>query len=105
MVVLELHPVNLKRISEEKNPANSIWVWGQGYAPKFTPFRELYGKTGAIISAVDLLKGIGIYAGLEIIEVPGATGYLDTNYEGKVSAALETLKNQGSCFRSCRGSG
>jgi 2,3-bisphosphoglycerate-independent phosphoglycerate mutase len=98
MAVLELHPINLKRISEEKNPANSIWVWGQGYAPKYTPFKELYGKTGAIISAVDLLKGIGIYAGLDIIEVPGATGYLDTNYEGKVSATLETLKTKDLVF-------
>ena len=98
MSILELHPVNLERINEDKNPANSIWVWGQGYAPKFTPFTELYGKTGAIISAVDLLKGIGIYAGLDIIEVPGATGYLDTNYEGKVSAALETLKTKDLVF-------
>jgi 2,3-bisphosphoglycerate-independent phosphoglycerate mutase len=98
MVALELHPVNLKRIEDGKNPANSIWVWGQGYAPKFTPFRELYGKTGAIISAVDLLKGIGIYAGLDVIEVPGATGYLDTNYEGKVSAAIEVLKTRDLVF-------
>ncbi len=98
MIVLELHPINLKRIEEEKSPANSIWVWGQGYAPKFTPFRELYGKTGAIISAVDLLKGIGVYAGLDVIEVQGATGYLDTNYEGKVSAALEILKTRDVVF-------
>lgn len=98
MEVLELHPVNLERINEDKNPANSIWVWGQGYAPKFTPFTELYGKSGAIISAVDLLKGIGIYAGLEIIDVPGATGYLDTNYEGKVKAALEILKTKDLVF-------
>ncbi len=97
-VVLELHPVNLKRIEGGKNPANSIWVWGQGYAPKFTPFRELYGKRGAIISAVDLLKGIGIYAGLDVIEVPGATGYLDTNYEGKASAAIEALKTRDLVF-------
>jgi 2,3-bisphosphoglycerate-independent phosphoglycerate mutase len=98
MVVLEMHPINLKRIQEDKNPANSIWVWGQGPSPKFTPFRELYGKTGAIVSAVDLLKGIGICAGLEIIEVPGATGYLDTNYEGKASAALEILKTRDLVF-------
>ena len=98
MIVLELHPINLKRIEEEKSPANSIWVWGQGYAPKFTPFRELYGKTGAIISAVDLLKGIGVYAGLDVIEVQGATGYLDTNYEGKVSAAIEILKTRDVVF-------
>ena len=96
--VLELHPVNLKRIEEGKNPANSVWVWGQGHAPTFTPFQELYGKTGAIISAVDLLKGIGVYAGLEVIEVPGATGYLDTNYEGKASAAIEALKTKDLVF-------
>ncbi|MGB9132887.1 MAG: 2,3-bisphosphoglycerate-independent phosphoglycerate mutase, partial [Methanosarcina sp.] len=98
IVVLELHPVNLKRIEGGKNPANSIWVWGQGHAPKFKPFKELYGKTGAIISAVDLLKGIGIYAGLDVIEVPGATGYLDTNYEGKASAAIEVLKTRDLVF-------
>ena len=98
MVVLELHPVNLKRVQEGKNPANSIWVWGQGYAPKFKSFQELYGKKGAIISAVDLLKGIGIYAGLDVIEVPGATGYLDTNYEGKASAAIEVLKTRDLVF-------
>ncbi|WP_410508350.1 cofactor-independent phosphoglycerate mutase [Methanosarcina hadiensis] len=98
MTVLELHPVNLKRVQEGKNPANSIWVWGQGYAPKFTAFKELYGKKGAIISAVDLLKGIGIYAGLDVIEVPGATGYLDTNYEGKASAAIEALKTRDLVF-------
>lgn len=98
MVVLELHPINLKRIEEDKNPANSIWVWGQGHTPKFTQFQELYGKTGAIISAVDLLKGIGICAGLEVIEVPGATGYLDTNYEGKASAAFEILKTRDLVF-------
>lgn len=92
MIILELHPVNLKRIEEGKNPANSIWVWGQGSAPKFTPFQELYEKTGAVISAVDLLKGIGVYACLDVIEVQGATGYLDTNYEGKASAAIQALK-------------
>jgi 2,3-bisphosphoglycerate-independent phosphoglycerate mutase len=98
MIILELHPVNLKRIEEGKNPANSIWVWGQGYAPKFTPFQELYGKAGAVISAVDLLKGIGIYAGLDVIEVSGATGYLDTNYEGKANAAIEALKTRDLVF-------
>lgn len=98
MIILELHPVNLKRIEEGKNPANSIWVWGQGYAPKFTQFQELYGKIGAVISAVDLLKGIGIYAGLDVIEVSGATGYLDTNYEGKANAAIEALKTRDLVF-------
>ena len=98
MEILELHPVNLKRAEEGKNPANSIWVWGQGHAPQFTSFKELYGKTGAVISAVDLLKGIGIYAGLEVIEVPGATGYLDTNYEGKARAAIEAFETQDLVF-------
>lgn len=98
MKILAGHPVNLKRIEEGKNPANSIWLWGQGHAPKFKTFMELYGKTGAIISAVDLLKGIGLYAGLKVIDVPGATGYLDTNYEGKVEAALKALKTHDLVF-------
>lgn len=98
MEILELHPVNLKRAEKGKNPANSIWVWGQGHAPKFTPFKELYGKTGAVISAVDLLKGIGVYAGLDVIEVQGATGYLDTNYEGKARAAIEALETRDLVF-------
>lgn len=90
--VLKNHPVNLKRIKEGKNPATSIWLWGQGRAPKMPKFREIYGIEGAVISAVDLVKGIGIYAGLRVIEVPGATGYLDTNYEGKVQYALRALE-------------
>ena len=89
--ILKDHPVNKKRIEEGKNPANSIWLWGQGVAPTMPTFKELYGLTGSVISAVDLVKGIGKYAGLEVIEVPGATGYLDTNYEGKVDYALESL--------------
>lgn len=90
--ILKDHPVNKKRIEEGKNPANSIWLWGQGTAPKMPTFKELYGLTGSVISAVDLVKGIGIYAGLEVINVPGATGYLDTNYEGKVDYALDSLE-------------
>lgn len=90
--ILNEHPVNKKRIEEGKNPANSIWLWGQGTAPKMPTFKELYGLTGSVISAVDLVKGIGIYAGLEVIDVPGATGYLDTNYEGKVDYALNSLE-------------
>ena len=89
--ILKDHPVNMKRIEEGKNPANSIWLWGQGVAPKMPTFKELYGLTGSVISAVDLVKGIGKYAGLDVIDVPGATGYLDTNYEGKVDYALESL--------------
>ncbi|GBD38392.1 hypothetical protein HRbin37_00641 [bacterium HR37] len=86
------HPVNLKRIKEGKSPATSIWLWGQGKAPNMPKFRELYGIEGAVISAVDLVKGIGIYAGLRVINVPGATGYIDTNYEGKVNYAIDALE-------------
>lgn len=89
--ILKNHPVNKKRASEGKNPANSIWLWGQGTAPKMPSFKELYGIDGSVISAVDLVKGIGHYAMLEVIDVPGATGYLDTNYQGKVDYALDSL--------------
>lgn len=89
--ILARHPVNLKRVAAGRKPANAIWLWGQGPAPAMPGFPELYGLRGAMISAVDLLKGIGVYAGLEVINVPGATGTLDTNYEGKVQAALEAL--------------
>jgi 2,3-bisphosphoglycerate-independent phosphoglycerate mutase len=98
MEILPNHPVNKKRVEEGKNPGNSIWLWGQGFAPAFTPFNELYGLRGAIISAVDLVKGIGIYAGLDVIEVPGATGYLDTNYIGKAEYAMEALKDHDFVF-------
>lgn len=89
--ILKDHPVNKKRMEEGKNPATSIWLWGQGVAPTMPTFKELYGLKGSVISAVDLVKGIGKYAGLDVIDVPGATGYLDTNYEGKVDYALESL--------------
>jgi 2,3-bisphosphoglycerate-independent phosphoglycerate mutase len=91
--VLARHPVNIRRISEGKRPANEIWLWGQGPAPVMPSFAEKYGLKGAMISAVDLLKGIGRYAVLEVIDVPGATGTIDTNYEGKVQATLEALKS------------
>ncbi len=90
--VLAVHPVNLLRIAEGKRPANMIWLWGQGPAPAMPTFQERFGLNGAMISAVDLLKGIGVYAGLEVIDVPGATGTIDTNYEGKVEAALKALE-------------
>ncbi len=89
--ILATHPVNLKRIAEGKRPANMIWLWGQGPAPAMPTFKERFGLSGAMISAVDLLKGIGVYAGLEVIDVPGATGTIDTNYAGKVEAALKAL--------------
>jgi 2,3-bisphosphoglycerate-independent phosphoglycerate mutase len=91
--VLEKHPVNLRRIAAGKRPANAIWLWGQGPSPNMPSFARKYGLHGTMISAVDLLKGIGRYAGLEVIDVPGATGNIDTNYQGKVDAALEALKS------------
>lgn len=91
--ILEQHPVNLQRIAAGKDPANSIWPWSPGYRPAMKTMQEMYGfGKGAVISAVDLIRGIGVYAGLEVIQVPGATGLYDTNYEGKAQAALEALK-------------
>ncbi|MHB8707650.1 MAG: cofactor-independent phosphoglycerate mutase [Desulfuromonadales bacterium] len=86
------HPVNRRREAARKLPANSIWLWGQGKRPKMQTLQAMYGLSGAVISAVDLIKGIGIYAGLKVIDVPGATGYLDTNYRGKAQAALDALR-------------
>lgn len=85
------HPVNTRRISEGKAPANMIWLWGQGTAPAMPALEERFGLTGAVISAVDLVKGLGKYAGLELVDVPGATGFLDTDYEAKARYALEAL--------------
>lgn len=90
---LSEHPVNKKRIAEGKRPANSIWMWGEGKKPMLSAFYDLYGKKGAIISAVDLLKGIAKCAKMEAPEVEGATGYIDTNFEGKAHAAVDALKN------------
>ena len=88
------HPVNLKRIAEGKDPANSIWPWSPGYRPKMEPLVEKYPSVGkgAVITAVDLIRGIGRYAGLRCIDVEGATGLYTTNYEGKARAAVEALK-------------
>jgi 2,3-bisphosphoglycerate-independent phosphoglycerate mutase len=88
------HPVNKKRQEAGKRMANSIWLWGQGKRPQMPTFREKYGLEGAMISAVDLTKGIGLYAGFEIVDVPGATGWLDTNYVGKAEHALWALKTK-----------
>ena len=90
--ILKDHPVNRRRKAEGKNTANSIWLWGEGTKPDMPSLLELYGITGSIVSAVDLVKGIGIFAKMEVIKVPGATGYLDTNYGGKVSGALDSLR-------------
>lgn len=89
--ILADHPVNRRRLAEGKNPANAIWLWGQGLAPVMPVLAEKYGVSGSLISAVDLLRGIGVYAGLRIIKVAGATGYIDTNYRGKVAAALQAI--------------
>ncbi len=92
--LLVAHPVNKTRIENGKRAANSIWLWGQGKRPSMPTFREKYGMEGAMISAVDLTKGIGIYAGFEVVNVPGATGWLDTNYIGKAEHALWALKTK-----------
>jgi 2,3-bisphosphoglycerate-independent phosphoglycerate mutase len=92
-VLLENHPVNLKRAAAGKDKANSIWLWSPGYKPVMKTLLETYNlNSGAVISAVDLIKGIGVYAGLKVIEVEGATGLYDTNYEGKAQAAIEALR-------------
>lgn len=91
--LLKDHPVNKKRIAEGKDPANSIWPWSPGYRPQMQTLQELYGiKDGTVISAVDLIMGIGKYAGLKLVHVEGATGLYDTNYEGKAQAAIDALK-------------
>ncbi len=90
--ILKDHPVNAARIAEGKKPANSIWLWGQGGKPQMAPLTEKYGLRGGMISAVDLLNGLGIYAGLKPLRVEGATGYIDTNYEGKAAMALDALR-------------
>jgi 2,3-bisphosphoglycerate-independent phosphoglycerate mutase len=92
-MVLHNHPVNTRRIEEGLLPANSVWLWGHGKTPRVVPFLEKFGMSGAVISAVDLIKGIGICAGLDVIRVEGATGYIDTNYLGKAQAALEALED------------
>lgn len=89
--ILAAHSVNARRSSEGKKPATQVWLWGQGKAPQVSPFRETYGPRGAIISAVDLVRGVGVLIGWHRIDVPGATGYLDTNYANKGKYAVEAL--------------
>ena len=91
--LLKDHPVNLQRIKEGKNPANSLWFWGEGTKPDLPDFKEKFGIQGAMISAVDLLKGIGKLSGMQVIEVEGATGNYDTNFIGKAEACLKALKD------------
>ncbi len=90
--ILENHQVNIRRKKQEKNLANMIWLWGQGIAPSMPTFYEKYGLNGGVISAVDLIKGIGRCIGLKVIDVPGATGYFDTDYLAKGNYALNALK-------------
>ena len=98
--LLAEHPFNKAKIACGERPANSIWPWSGGYRPSMETLMQLYPKvkSGSVISAVDLIRGIGRYAGLEVIIVPGATGLADTNYEGKTQAALEELKKKDFVF-------
>lgn len=91
--LLKDHPVNLARIAKGKRPATSCWFWGEGTKPNLTPFAEKYGVKGGVISAVDLIKGIALCAGLKSVDVEGTTGNVDTNFAGKADAALDLLKN------------
>ncbi len=90
--VLAEHPVNRERVARGQKPANGIWLWGEGKSPAMETMTERFGIHGSLISAVDLLKGLGICAGLAVPEIEGATGYIDTNYEGKVEAAMQALE-------------
>lgn len=90
--ILDSHPLNKERISAGKKAANSVWLWGQGRKPSMPTFREKYSLNGALVSAVDLTKGLGVYAGFEILKVPGVTGYIDTNYKGKAEHSLKALE-------------
>jgi 2,3-bisphosphoglycerate-independent phosphoglycerate mutase len=92
--LLKSHPINLARESKGLPPANSIWLWGQGRSPRMITLKERFGMDGYVISAVHLIKGIGILAGLEVLEVPGITGYFDTNYDGKAQYAMRGLKEK-----------
>ncbi len=98
--LLAQHPYNLAKAAKGERQANSIWPWSGGYRPSMETLQQLYPqvKTGSVISAVDLIQGIGKYAGLDIVKVPGATGLADTNYEGKAAAAIKALQEQGFVF-------
>ncbi len=97
------HPVNVARRRAGKLPATNIWLWGQGRAPAVPPFDKIYGKRGAMITAVDLLRGLAALVGWRRIDVPGATGYLDTDYAAKGRAAIERLGRHGPRLRTRRG--
>lgn len=90
--ILKEHPVNKKRAARGENTADSIWIWGEGKRPRLSPFYEMHGLSGCVISAVDLIKGIGILSGMKNIDVEGATGTIDTNFKGKAQAALSAVR-------------
>ncbi len=92
MGILESHSINKQRVKRGDKPANSIWLWGQGKKMRIPTFEEKYGLRGALVSAVDLMRGLGISLGFRILKVPGITGYLDTNYKGKAEAAIKALE-------------
>lgn len=96
--ILEIHDVNKVRVDLKENPGNMIWLWGQGTKPSLPNFEKKYGVTGSIISAVNLVNGIGKIIGLEVVKVPGATGYYDTNYQGKADYAVASLKKKDFVF-------
>jgi len=96
--ILENHEINLVRIDLKENPANMIWLWGQGKKPNIPKFSEKYSLCGSVISAVDLIKGLGRILGLEVVNVAGATGYYDTDYEGKAKAAIKSLEDKDFVF-------
>lgn len=96
--ILADHPVNIKRRKKGLRTADSLWIWGEGKKPGLPAFYDVFGKKGAVISAVDLVRGIGFLAGMEVIEVPGVTGNIDTNFEGKAEAAVKTLLEDGNDF-------
>ena len=91
--ILESHPINKERVKLGKNPANCIWLWGEGRKPKLTPFIEKTGLKGAMISAVDLLKGIGLVSGMTVLKVEGATGTINTNFAGKAQATIDAFES------------
>jgi 2,3-bisphosphoglycerate-independent phosphoglycerate mutase len=91
--ILAEHPVNRARVAAGKAPATQVWLWGQGYALQLKTYAELYGLGGGVVSAVDLVRGLGLLAGLTAPIVPGATGFVDTNYQGKVDAATDILND------------
>lgn len=96
--ILNTHPLNLERAAKGKNKANSLWFWGAGTKPSLQSFTEKTGLKGAMVSAVDLLKGIAVGAGMKVYQVPGATGSIDTNFEGKAQAAIDALTKDGCDF-------